>query len=98
MLHFAAGHHVGGVLLALWGLGAVGTVDNVLKPVLMRRGLAVHISLVFLALLGGLATLGPIGLIAGPLALAFFLATLRIWHRDYGAGARGEAAPVSPPP
>ncbi|HSN89901.1 MAG TPA: AI-2E family transporter [Anaeromyxobacteraceae bacterium] len=88
-LHVATGHVVAGVLLALWGVLAVSTVDNVLKPVLMRRGLAVHVSLVFLALLGGLATFGPIGFLVGPLALAFFLAMLRIW-------GRARAQPVPP--
>jgi predicted PurR-regulated permease PerM len=91
-LHVATGHTVAGILLALWGVLAVGTVDNVLKPVLMRRGLAVHVSLVFLALLGGLATFGPIGFLVGPLALAFFLAMLRIWGRTRGREPSAGAA------
>jgi len=49
----------------------------------------VHVSLVFLALLGGLATVGPIGFLVGPLALAFFLATIRMWRRE----PAGDAAP-----
>jgi predicted PurR-regulated permease PerM len=85
-LHVATGHTVAGILLALWGVLAVSTVDNVLKPVLMRRGLAVHVSLVFLALLGGLTTFGPIGFLVGPLALAFFIAMVRIWGRTRGQG------------
>lgn len=80
-LHYATGHPLAAGLLALWSLGVVSTIDNVLKPVLIRRGLSVHISLVFLALLGGLATFGPVGVIVGPLALAFFLAAVRMWHR-----------------
>jgi predicted PurR-regulated permease PerM len=80
-LHFASGHALAAGLLALWSVGVVGTVDNLLKPVLMRRGLSVHVSLVFLALLGGLATFGPAGIIVGPLALAFFLAAVRMWRR-----------------
>jgi predicted PurR-regulated permease PerM len=80
-LHYATGHELAAVLLAVWSLGVVGTADNVLKPVLMRRGLSVHLSLVFLSLLGGLATFGPIGILVGPLALAFFLAAVRMWHR-----------------
>jgi predicted PurR-regulated permease PerM len=87
-LHVATGHAVAGILLALWGVLVVSTVDNVLKPVLLRRGLAVHVSLVFLALLGGLATFGPIGFLVGPLALALFLATLRIWGRTRGQGTQ----------
>lgn len=91
-LHFATGHPLAALLLALWGVGVVGTVDNLLKPVLMRRGLSVHVSLVFLALLGGLSTFGPVGIIVGPLALAFFLAAVRMWHRAHAA-----IPPASPP-
>jgi predicted PurR-regulated permease PerM len=92
-LHYATGHPLAAVLLAAWSVGVVGTVDNVLKPVLMRRGLSVHLSLVFLALLGGLATFGPVGIIVGPLALAFFLAAVRMWHRtQVGHPPAGPAA------
>jgi predicted PurR-regulated permease PerM len=97
--HFAAGHAVAAGLLALWSLGVVGTVDNLLKPVLMRRGLSVHVSLVFLALLGGLATFGAAGIIVGPLALAFFLAAVRMWHpRQAGDTPAGPRAPPSEVP
>jgi predicted PurR-regulated permease PerM len=44
--------------------------------------------LVFFALLGGLATFGAIGLLLGPLAVALFVAALRIYRRDYGAVSR----------
>jgi predicted PurR-regulated permease PerM len=82
LLHFTTGHPLAAGLLALWSVSVVGTVDNLLKPVLMRRGLSVHVSLIFLALLGGLATFGPVGILVGPLALAFFLAAVRMWHRS----------------
>jgi predicted PurR-regulated permease PerM len=94
----ATGHPLAGGLLAIWAVLAVGTVDNVLKPVLMRRGLAVHVSLIFLALLGGLATFGPVGFLVGPLALAFFIATLRIWRRGQAAPAASAQAPAAPAP
>ena len=38
---------------------------------------------VFFALLGGLASFGPIGLLLGPLVVAFFLAVVRIVRREY---------------
>ena len=37
----------------------------------------------FFALIGGLAAFGPVGLLVGPLAVALFLALLRIYERDY---------------
>jgi predicted PurR-regulated permease PerM len=95
LLHFTTGHPLAAGLLALWSVGVVGTVDNLLKPFLMRRGLSVHVSLVFLALLGGLATFGPVGIIVGPLALAFFLAAVRIWRRAQIGGAP-DGPPLGP--
>lgn len=94
-LHFATGHALAGGLLALWSVAVVGTVDNLLKPVLMRRGLSVHVSLVFLSLLGGLVTFGPAGIIVGPLALAFFLATVRMWRRTQVAEATAGPLPTA---
>lgn len=97
VLLFSTGHALAAGLLALWSLAVVGTIDNLLKPVLMRRGLSVHVSLVFLSLLGGLATFGPIGIIVGPLALAFFLATVRMWHRRAPGAADPDGSPPAPP-
>jgi predicted PurR-regulated permease PerM len=98
-LHFATGHPISALILAAWSVAVVSTVDNVLKPVLMRRGLSVHVSLVFLSLLGGLATFGPVGVIVGPLALAFFLAAVRMWHHTQVGHAAVEppARPVEAP-
>jgi predicted PurR-regulated permease PerM len=93
-LHYASGHPTAAILLAIYSVGVVGTIDNVLKPVLIRRGLSVHVSLVFLSLLGGLATFGPVGVIVGPLALAFFIAAMRMWHRtQVGAPQGPQGAP-----
>ena len=61
---------------------AVGLIDNVVKPYLIRGGIELHGAVVFFALLGGLAYFGPVGLIAGPLVVSFFLAVVRMWDRD----------------
>lgn len=74
------------IFLAAWALLVVGLVDNIVKPLLMRAGLEMHGVVVFFALLGGLSTFGPIGLLLGPLIVAFFLALLRIYRRDFNAG------------
>jgi predicted PurR-regulated permease PerM len=82
LLVFATGSHAAALALGIWAVFPVSAVDNFLKPLLLRRGLAVHVSLVFLALLGGLVMFGPIGFLVGPLSLAFFLAMVRIWRRE----------------
>lgn len=82
-LLLVTGHPYMAIVLAAWGLVVVGLVDNLVKPLLIRRGLEIHGGVVFFALIGGLAAFGAIGLLIGPLAVAFFLALLRMYHRDY---------------
>lgn len=72
------------LFLAIWGVVVVGMVDNVIKPLLVKRGMHMHGAIVFFALLGGLAVFGTAGLIAGPLIVSLFLALVRIYQRDYG--------------
>jgi len=44
--------------------------------------LEVNTGVIFFALLGGIATFGPVGLIAGPLVVAFFLAVVRMSRKE----------------
>ncbi|HEX5660578.1 MAG TPA: AI-2E family transporter [Polyangiales bacterium] len=72
------------LFLAVWGVLVVGTVDNIIKPLLAKRGMHMHGAIVFFALIGGLTAFGTVGLLAGPLFVSFFLALVRIYQRDYG--------------
>ena len=80
VIRFGSGHVAAGVFLVAWGVLVVGMADNFVKPVLIRRGIAFPVGLVFFALLGGLAAFGPVGLVAGPLALAFLVAIIHAWN------------------
>jgi predicted PurR-regulated permease PerM len=71
------------IFLALWGILVVGLVDNLVKPLLIKRGMEIHGAVVFFSLMGGLMAFGTIGLLLGPLVVAMFLALLHIYHRDY---------------
>jgi len=84
LLMLATGHTGAAAFLAVWGIVVVGLVDNVVRPLFMRGGLEIHGAVIFFALLGGLAVFGPIGLVAGPLAIAFLIAVSRIYRRDFG--------------
>jgi len=84
VLLLAMGHPWMALFLAIWGVLVVGMVDNIIKPLLVKRGLHMHGAIVFFALLGGLTVFGTVGLIAGPLIVSFFLALVRIYQRDFG--------------
>ncbi len=83
------GHGWSALFLAIWGLGVVGVVDNVVKPILVKRGMSLHGAVVFFALLGGLAAFGAVGLLLGPMIVAFLLALIRIHQRDFGGENKG---------
>ncbi len=74
------GAHVSAVLVALWGVIAVGLIDNMLGPYVMSRGNNVHPFLILLSVLGGIVSFGPIGFILGPVVLSLFLVLLEIYH------------------
>jgi predicted PurR-regulated permease PerM len=97
LLLLMTGHPWAALFLAIWGVVVVGLVDNVIKPILVKRGLHMHGAIVFFSLLGGLAAFGTVGLLIGPLIVAFFLALLRIHERDYGRATSVPAAPATPP-
>jgi predicted PurR-regulated permease PerM len=80
VLGLVGGHTAAGVFLILWGILVIGMADNFVKPILIRRGVSFPIGAVFFALLGGLAAFGAVGLVAGPLTLAFAVAIVNTWH------------------
>lgn len=66
------------LFLAIWGAIAVGMIDNLIRPMLIRgKGQPLHGALVFFSLIGAMTAFGAVGLFIGPLALAFFLAIVR---------------------
>jgi predicted PurR-regulated permease PerM len=76
---FLTGNTFGGVGLLIWGVTAVGLVDNFLGPRLVGRGMQLHPLAVFIAILGGMAFFGPLGFLLGPLAMSVCLALIDIY-------------------
>lgn len=96
LLLLVLGSPVKALILAVWGILVVGLVDNVVKPLLVKRGMQMHGAIVFFALLGGLAFFGAVGLLIGPLAVAFFLALVRLRERE--RGPKPQPLQVTPTP
>ncbi|CAI8808140.1 AI-2E family transporter [Pseudomonas sp. fls2-241-R2A-110] len=59
-----------------------GLVDNVLKPLLLGRGVDVPMPVVLIGALGGMVTSGVIGLFIGPVVLAVGYQLFWQWVRD----------------
>ena len=65
----AAGHTGSALVMAGWGAGVVGTIDNVLRPLLAGRGVKIDGTTLFLGMIGGLIAFGLVGLFLGPILL-----------------------------
>jgi predicted PurR-regulated permease PerM len=58
------------IFLAIWGLVVVGGSDNVVRPILIGKGVEAPLALVFLGVVGGILAFGFLGLFIGPTLLA----------------------------
>ncbi len=68
-----------GIFLLAWGMLAVSTIDNVIKPLIISRGADLPFVLVLLGVLGGAIAFGAIGVFLGPVLLAVGYALVVEW-------------------
>ncbi|MDR2215887.1 MAG: AI-2E family transporter [Nevskiaceae bacterium] len=72
----ASGHFGMGIFLLAWG-GVISLSDNFIRPLIISRYTPVPTLLVFLGVIGGVATFGLLGFIAGPVILVLATELLR---------------------
>lgn len=85
-----------GIFLLVWGGAVVSTVDNLLRPIFIGRGLRMHMLLVFFGTLGGMIAFGLIGLFTGPLVITVFLFLIEVAKRDLLRPVPSPADPSGP--
>jgi len=82
---FAIGDWVQGLILTAFGVGVIGLVDNILRPILVGRDTKLPDYLVLLSTLGGFAVFGMNGFVVGPLIAALFVAFWEIFVREFNS-------------
>jgi predicted PurR-regulated permease PerM len=75
------------IALLVWTV-LVGALDNILRPVLIRRGVDLPLLLIIAGVIGGLIGFGVVGLFIGPVLLAVTYTLLESWVRNDKAGAQ----------
>jgi predicted PurR-regulated permease PerM len=83
---YARDDNAWGTALLVWTV-IVGTMDNVLRPILIRRGADLPLLLIFTGVVGGLVAFGLVGLFIGPMVLAVTWKLCIAWVRDGGEAA-----------
>lgn len=71
------GHVGAGLVLLLWSVLVVSTIDNFLRPRFVGRDTRMSDLLILLSTLGGLFLFGPVGVMVGPIVAALFVTA---WH------------------
>ena len=87
---YITGQAMTATLLLAWCAAVVGTVDNILRPVLVGKDAKMPDLLILVGTLGGLFLFGPIGFIIGPIVCGLFLT---VWD-IYGTTFRDMLPPV----
>ena len=67
-----------GVFLLVWSL-VVTTMDNFLRPILIKKGADLPLLLIFAGVIGGLLGFGLVGIFVGPVLLAVTYTLLQAW-------------------
>jgi predicted PurR-regulated permease PerM len=70
------------LFMAAWGVLAVGSVDNFLRPILISGRVEVPTLAVFIGVMGGLSAFGFVGLFLGPIVLGLLVALFRFTTED----------------
>ncbi len=78
---FWSGQTLLGSVLLIWTV-IVGTMDNFLRPLLIKKGADLPLLLIFAGVIGGLIAFGIIGLFIGPVVLAVTYTMLGAWIDD----------------
>ena len=76
---FLNGEVFSGVGFIIWGVGAVGLIDNFLGPKIVGRGMRLHPLIILLSVLGGIGFFGPVGFLIGPIVMSLLFALLDIY-------------------
>ncbi|MBB3316798.1 MULTISPECIES: AI-2E family transporter [unclassified Rhizobium] len=74
----------------------ITVVDNVLKPILMSRGLSTPMPVILIGVIGGTLSHGLLGLFLGPIVLSVFYELLRAWAWPSEAPDAAMSSPTVP--
>jgi len=81
-----SGAYLKSVLLLLWGALLVSTIDNLIRPYLMRGKTNLPAIVIFFAVLGGVGTFGAMGIIIAPMITVFLLTLLEMYGQAVSNG------------
>ena len=83
LILLATGSTMGAIIVVVWGTFVMFVADHFIKPVLIGGAIQLPFLAVLFGILGGVETLGLLGLFVGPIIMVLFVT---LWHESRGAG------------
>src|SRR5205085_2745917 len=91
LLLFADGDNARGFITLGFGLGVIGSVDNIFRFWLAKRLGDVHPMITVFGVIIGVNMFGFIGIIFGPILISLFLIMIRIYASEFGMERNSES-------
>jgi len=80
--YFYLGNTTAAIVLAIYCATVVSMIDNLIKPLVLHGQANLHPLLALLSVIGGVQALGPIGILVGPMLVAFLQALLNMLNKE----------------
>ena len=95
LMLIAQGRNGAAVVMVVIGAGIASNIDNVVRPLVYRRVSNIHPMITLVGAFAGVRWFGLLGVLLGPLAIAYLFELLRFYREDYSKGV--EAPPGAYP-
>jgi predicted PurR-regulated permease PerM len=69
------------IFLLIWGVFIISTVDNIIRPLIMKIGVQMPYIVLFFSILGGLIAFGFVGIFLGPIIFTTLFSLFVIYER-----------------
>mgnify|MGYP003433706268 CR=1 FL=1 len=81
---FLNGMETQAIGLLVWSMILVGMVDNLLSPYVISKNTEIPSLFILFSILGGIALMGPVGILIGPLVLSLLYSLIAIYKKEAG--------------
>ncbi|MBC7819008.1 MAG: AI-2E family transporter [Planctomycetaceae bacterium] len=88
--------HGSAIFLAIFGIGVIGTMDNVIKAYVLQSDTSLHPLLAFVSVFGGMQVMGLWGIFVGPVVACCLHALVKIFNTELSEFSKERFA-KSPP-
>jgi len=95
IIFLAQGKNLQALIMAIYGFGVIGLVDNLFSFILNKKLGNIHPLITVFGVIAGISMFGFIGLIFGPMLLSLFIVLLKVYSNEFFSKKR-ESKRINP--